>query len=188
MRVGQPTPVFSCLVSGSSPLLSSAAVKFGRMSKRQRDSLIAEVERHRQQQQLQQQQHQLHLQQLQEGTPSLLSYPDKTRPDRGTQLLQPAYSFTGETELLPYAADVHPYRLCSPSESQVSNMIYRGTGVSPVSRTQGRGDSGGHPDTRGGTYLCIYHTYGIHRPILDTQRESSDGSWWLESFEQVSEL
>ncbi len=32
---------------------SPSAVKFGRMSKRQRDSLFAEVERHRQQQRLQ---------------------------------------------------------------------------------------------------------------------------------------
>uniref|UniRef100_H3DLW7 RAR-related orphan receptor C n=1 Tax=Tetraodon nigroviridis TaxID=99883 RepID=H3DLW7_TETNG len=102
-----------CLAQG----MSRDAVKFGRMSKRQRDSLIAEVERH-----------------------------PKTRQDRATQLLQPAYSFTGENELMPYAADVHPYLFCSPNESQVSNMIYRGTGVSPVSRSQGRGDSGGHPD------------------------------------------
>uniref|UniRef100_A0A8C4GSW1 RAR-related orphan receptor C n=1 Tax=Dicentrarchus labrax TaxID=13489 RepID=A0A8C4GSW1_DICLA len=88
-----------CLAQG----MSRDAVKFGRMSKRQRDSLIAEVERHRQQQQQQQQQ-------LQGDAQSVLSYSTKARQDRSPQLLQPmAYSFTGETELLTYTADVHPY-------------------------------------------------------------------------------
>ncbi|KAM3615259.1 uncharacterized protein V6R79_025594 [Siganus canaliculatus] len=128
-----------CLAQG----MSRDAVKFGRMSKRQRDSLIAEVERHRQQQQQQQQQ-------LQGDTQSILSYPGKARQDRSSQLLQPmSYSFSGDGELLSYAADMHPYLVCSPNESQVSGMIYRSSGVSPTSRSQGRGDSCGHPDIRG---------------------------------------
>ncbi|XP_038567376.1 nuclear receptor ROR-alpha A isoform X2 [Micropterus salmoides] len=127
-----------CLAQG----MSRDAVKFGRMSKRQRDSLIAEVERHRQQQQQQQQ--------LQVDAQSVLSYPTKARQDRSPQLLQPmTYSFTGEADLLPYTADVHPYLVCSPNESQVSGMIYRGSGVSPTSRSQGRGDNSGHPNIRG---------------------------------------
>ncbi|XP_063736292.1 nuclear receptor ROR-alpha B isoform X4 [Eleginops maclovinus] len=137
--------------------MSRDAVKFGRMSKRQRDSLIAEVERHRQQQQ----------QQLQEDTPSLLSFPTKARQDRSAQLLQPmasTYSFTGESELLSYTADVHPYLMCSPNESQVSGMIYRGSAVSPTSRSQGRGDNSGLPesgfDSRQPTHdLVAIHPY-----------------------------
>ncbi|XP_032374866.1 nuclear receptor ROR-alpha A isoform X3 [Etheostoma spectabile] len=131
-----------CLDQG----MSRDAVKFGRMSKRQRDSLIAEVERHRQQQQQQQQQ-----QQLQGDAHSLLSFPTKALQDRSPQLLQPmasAYSFTGGAELLSYNADVHPYLVCSPNETQVSGMIFRGSGVSPTSRSQERGDNSGHPDIR----------------------------------------
>uniref|UniRef100_A0A667YUD1 Nuclear receptor ROR-alpha B-like n=1 Tax=Myripristis murdjan TaxID=586833 RepID=A0A667YUD1_9TELE len=76
-----------CLAQG----MSRDAVKFGRMSKHQRDSLIAEVERYQRQQQ----------QQLQGEAQSVLAYPSKTRQDRSPQLLQPmpsAYSFAGETE------------------------------------------------------------------------------------------
>ncbi|XP_056301213.1 nuclear receptor ROR-alpha A isoform X5 [Pseudoliparis swirei] len=130
-----------CLAKG----MSRDAVKFGRMSKRQRDSLIAEVERHRQQQQQQQQQ-------LQGEAQSLLSFPTKAHQDRSHHLLQPmasAYSFTGEAELLSFNADVHPYLVCSPNESQVSGVIYRGSGGSPTSRPQGRGDNSGHLDIRG---------------------------------------
>uniref|UniRef100_A0A672J1F9 Nuclear receptor ROR-alpha B-like n=1 Tax=Salarias fasciatus TaxID=181472 RepID=A0A672J1F9_SALFA len=104
-----------CLAQG----MSRDAVKFGRMSKRQRDSLIAEVERHRQQQQQQQ---------LQGDSQAVLSYPAKNRQDRSPQLLQPissTYAYAGDAELLNYAADVHPYLLCSPNDSQVSGMIYR---------------------------------------------------------------
>lgn len=137
------------LISGwSSFFFSSSAVKFGRMSKRQRDSLIAEVERHRQQQQQQQQ--------LQEGAQSVLSFPTKARQERSPQLLQPmAYSFTGDAELLSYTADVHPYLVCPPNESQMSGMIYRGSGVSPTSRSQGRGDNSGHTDIRGEALECM---------------------------------
>uniref|UniRef100_A0A3P8RVA8 RAR-related orphan receptor C n=1 Tax=Amphiprion percula TaxID=161767 RepID=A0A3P8RVA8_AMPPE len=116
-----------CLAQG----MSRDAVKFGRMSKRQRDSLIAEVERHRQQQQQQQQ--------LQGDVQSVLSFPTKNRQDRSPQLLQPmasAYSYAGDAELLPYATEVHPYLVCSPTDSQVSGVIYRNSGVSPTSRSQ----------------------------------------------------
>ncbi|KAF7669744.1 hypothetical protein LDENG_00146950 [Lucifuga dentata] len=121
-----------CLAQG----MSRDAVKFGRMSKRQRDSLIAEVERHRQQQQQQQQQ-------LQGDPQSVLSFPGKTRQERSPFFLQPmasAYS-SRESELLPYGSNVHPYLLCSPNESQVSGMVYRNSTMSTSSRSQGRGAS-----------------------------------------------
>ncbi|XP_037310740.2 nuclear receptor ROR-alpha B isoform X3 [Pungitius pungitius] len=129
-----------CLVKG----MSRDAVKFGRMSKRQRDSLNAEVERHRQQQQQQQQ--------LQGEAQSLLSFPSKARQDRSPQLLQPvasAYSFSREAELLSYTADGHPYLVCSPGESQMSGMIYRGSGGPSTSRSLARMDHGAHLDIRG---------------------------------------
>ncbi|XP_028326367.1 nuclear receptor ROR-alpha A isoform X2 [Gouania willdenowi] len=122
-----------CLAQG----MSRDAVKFGRMSKRQRDSLNAEVEKHRQQQQ------------LQVDTRSVLSYPTKNHPERSQQLLQPMttnYSYTEDGELLPFIADIHPYLVCSPNNSQVSAMIYRSSAVSPTSRAPGRGDNS--PDGR----------------------------------------
>ncbi|KAM6994613.1 nuclear receptor ROR-alpha B isoform 1-T1 [Tautogolabrus adspersus] len=123
-----------CLAQG----MSRDAVKFGRMSKRQRDSLIAEVERHRQQQQQQQ---------LQGDAQSVLT---KGRQDRSQQLLQPmAYPFSGEAELMSYTTDVHPYLVCSPSEAQVTGIFYRGSSSSPTSRSQERGDNCGHLDIRG---------------------------------------
>uniref|UniRef100_A0A8C4HFV0 Nuclear receptor ROR-alpha n=1 Tax=Dicentrarchus labrax TaxID=13489 RepID=A0A8C4HFV0_DICLA len=70
-----------------------AAVKFGRMSKKQRDSLYAEVQKHRLQQQQQQQQ--------QQG-PLLLSQPSIGSPSPGeSEPLSPHYglSSTGLTEL-----------------------------------------------------------------------------------------
>lgn len=137
------------------------------MSKRQRDSLKAEVERHRQQQQQQQQ--------LQGDAQVALPYAAKTRQDRSPQLLQPmavAYTYGGEAELMSYAADVHPYLLCSPNNSQVSGMIYRGSGVSPSSRSQGRGDNSGHPDIRGEAFtlgcmqpLTVFLTLGVFFPF-----------------------
>ncbi|XP_060937401.1 nuclear receptor ROR-alpha B [Limanda limanda] len=129
-----------CLAQG----MSRDAVKFGRMSKRQRDSLNAEVEKHRQ--------HQLHQQQLQGDVQSVLSFPTKARQDRSPQLLQPmvqAYSVNGEAELLSYTNNVHPYLVYSANESQVPGMIYRSSGVSPAPRSQGRGGQNGHPDIRG---------------------------------------
>ncbi|KAM3873079.1 nuclear receptor ROR-alpha B [Diretmus argenteus] len=133
-----------CLAQG----MSRDAVKFGRMSKRQRDSLIAEVERHRQQQQQQQQQQ---LQQLQGEAQSVLAYSSKTRQDRSPQLLPPvasAYSFSGESELF-FPTDVHSYLVCSPDELQTSGVVYRGSSISPGSRSQGRGDSSRHSEGRG---------------------------------------
>uniref|UniRef100_A0A3Q2XNE9 RAR-related orphan receptor C n=1 Tax=Hippocampus comes TaxID=109280 RepID=A0A3Q2XNE9_HIPCM len=91
-----------CLALG----MSKDAVKFGRMSKHQRDALIAEVERHRLQQQQQQQQ------QLQVDAHSGLSYHTKERQD-------------------------------------LSDMIYRSSGVSPSSRAHPRVDTSGHADLRG---------------------------------------
>uniref|UniRef100_A0A8C5GDT6 Nuclear receptor ROR-alpha A-like n=1 Tax=Gouania willdenowi TaxID=441366 RepID=A0A8C5GDT6_GOUWI len=61
-----------CLAQG----MSRDAVKFGRMSKRQRDSLNAEVEKHRQQQQ------------LQVDTRSVLSYPTKNHPELTQHFVQ----------------------------------------------------------------------------------------------------
>ncbi|KAG7474359.1 nuclear receptor ROR-alpha A-like isoform X1 [Solea senegalensis] len=135
-----------CLAQG----MSKDAVKFGRMSKSQRDSLIAEVAKHRQQQQQQQQQEQQQRQQLQGDAQSVLSFPNKARQDRSSQLLQPmtpAYSFPGDAELLSYTADVHPYLVYSANESQ--GLIYRSSGISPTSRSQSRGGNSGHPDIRG---------------------------------------
>ncbi|XP_077382670.1 nuclear receptor ROR-alpha A isoform X2 [Festucalex cinctus] len=123
--------------------MSKDAVKFGRMSKRQRDSLIAEVERHRQQQQQQQ---------FQVDAQSGLSYHTKERQDCSPQLLQPTtscYPYAGESELLAFTSDIHPYRLCSPNQPQVSDTIYRSSGVSPASRAAMRVDTSGHADIRG---------------------------------------
>ncbi|XP_072317087.1 nuclear receptor ROR-alpha A isoform X2 [Eucyclogobius newberryi] len=96
-----------CLAKG----MSRDAVKFGRMSKSQRDSLIAEVERHRQQQQ-----------QLQGQTQAALSFSSKPREEGSPQHIQPMasiYPFNGD-----YTADLHPYLMCSPSEP---TMIFRGS-------------------------------------------------------------
>ncbi|CAL1611132.1 unnamed protein product [Knipowitschia caucasica] len=95
-----------CLAQG----MSRDAVKFGRMSKRQRDFLLAEVDRHRQQQQ-----------QLQAQTEAVLSYPSKPREEKSTHHMQPMSSFfpfNGD-----YPSDLHPYLMCSPSEP----VIYRGS-------------------------------------------------------------
>ncbi|KAL0985385.1 hypothetical protein UPYG_G00156220 [Umbra pygmaea] len=116
-----------CVAQG----MSRDAVKFGRMSKRQRDSLCAEVERHRQQQR------------LQGEAQSSLHYPSKSRRDRSPHLIQPpalAYSFPREPELASCPADVLPYLVGSQGESQVPGLAYRGSCVSPGS---------GHSDERG---------------------------------------
>lgn len=112
--------------------MSRDAVKFGRMSKRQRESLRAEVERHQQQQQ--------HLQA--EAQPAM-PYPSKACRFRTPHLLQApalAYSFPGEPELPPCPTDVLPYLVCSPGESQAPGLAYQGSCVSPGS---------GHSDERG---------------------------------------
>uniref|UniRef100_A0A8C6TWH3 RAR-related orphan receptor C n=1 Tax=Neogobius melanostomus TaxID=47308 RepID=A0A8C6TWH3_9GOBI len=105
-----------CLAQG----MSRDAVKFGRMSKRQRDSLIAEVEHHRKQQQ------------LQSEAQAALSYPSKPRQERPTQHLQPmpaVYPFNGD-----YPSEIHPYLMCSPTDP---GIIYRGS------------QGSGHLDSRG---------------------------------------
>uniref|UniRef100_A0A8C6TWZ5 RAR-related orphan receptor C n=1 Tax=Neogobius melanostomus TaxID=47308 RepID=A0A8C6TWZ5_9GOBI len=104
-----------CLAQG----MSRDAVKFGRMSKRQRDSLIAEVEHHRKQQQ------------LQSEAQAALSYPSKPRQERPTQHLQPmpaVYPFNGD-----YPSEIHPYLMCSPTDP---GIIYRAfpTTVERISR------------------------------------------------------
>ncbi|XP_077454671.1 nuclear receptor ROR-alpha A isoform X1 [Stigmatopora argus] len=127
-----------CLAQG----MSRDAVKFGRMSKRQRDSLIAEVERHRLQQH----------QQLQVDPQSALSYHQKERQDGSPQLLQPmtsAYAYNRESELLSFnSSDVHPYLLCSTNQPQESDLIYTSSAVSPLSRAHMKGDAMGHSDIR----------------------------------------
>ncbi|KAK0147839.1 Nuclear receptor ROR-alpha [Merluccius polli] len=137
-----------CLTQG----MSKDAVKFGRMSKRQRDSLFAEIQKHKQQQQQQQQeqqeqQHQLQQQQLQlqRRGQSCLAYPDKMV--RSPQLLLP---FTGELDKLSFPRDVHSYLVCSPSESPASALTYRSCSAqTPGYRCPGRGDSSGPPNPRG---------------------------------------
>ncbi|XP_051920475.1 nuclear receptor ROR-alpha A isoform X1 [Hippocampus zosterae] len=129
-----------CLALG----MSKDAVKFGRMSKHQRDALIAEVERHRLQQQQQQQ--------LQVDAHSGLSYHTKERQDCSPQLLQPmtsAYTYSGDSEPLSFTSDAHPYLLYSSNQPQVSDLIYRSSGVSPSSRAHPRVDTSGHADLRG---------------------------------------
>ncbi|XP_062322355.1 nuclear receptor ROR-alpha A isoform X2 [Osmerus eperlanus] len=89
-----------CLAQG----MSRDAVKFGRMSKRQRDSLNAEVERHKQ------------LQRLQGEAQTSLAYPSKAHRDQYSPLHPPmalAYHSTGEGEVLPFPTEVHPYLVCS---------------------------------------------------------------------------
>ncbi|CAB1448836.1 unnamed protein product [Pleuronectes platessa] len=67
-----------CLTVG----MSRDAVKFGRMSKKQRDSLYAEVQKHRLQQQQQQQQ--------QQQGPLLMSHPQPQQPEpRGRRAALP---------------------------------------------------------------------------------------------------
>lgn len=147
-----------CLAQG----MSRDAVKFGRMSKRQRDSLIAEVERHKQQQQ----------QQLLQGdAQAILSYPTKPRQERPSQHIQPmpaVYPFNGDTELLPYPTDIHSYLMCSPNES---GLTYRGPGISPTSRSQGRADGSGHLNARGfDSRQTPYELMSIHpySPLEDS--------------------
>ncbi|KAF1393296.1 hypothetical protein PFLUV_G00037130 [Perca fluviatilis] len=75
-----------CLALG----MSRDAVKFGRMSKKQRDSLYAEVQKHRLQQQQQQQQ-----------GPLLLSHPSLSSPSPGeTEPLSPHFGLTELSEEL----------------------------------------------------------------------------------------
>lgn len=125
--------------------MSRDAVKFGRMSKRQRDSLIAEVDRHRQQQQ------------LQVEAQAVLSFPTKPRQERPSHHIQPmpsVYPFNEDT--LP--TEIHPYLM--PNDS---GMIFRASGITPTSRSQGRGDGAAHLDTRGSdSRQTRYDVMSIH--------------------------
>lgn len=103
--------------------LSSSAVKFGRMSKRQRDSLFAEVERHQQQQQQQQR-----LQASQAEPEPLPAYrPSKEPRSRPTHLIQPlvpTFPYTLDAEL-NCSSEVHPYQGSATGDAQAAALAYR---------------------------------------------------------------
>ncbi|XP_067305260.1 nuclear receptor ROR-alpha B isoform X2 [Pseudorasbora parva] len=107
-----------CVAQG----MSRDAVKFGRMSKRQRDSLFAEVERHRQQQRLQ-------ANSVQEPQ-SLPAYRSGKEPrEQSSHLippLPPSYPYSVEPELPCCPPEVHPY-LERIGEAQAQNLAYRGS-------------------------------------------------------------
>ncbi|XP_023657201.1 nuclear receptor ROR-alpha A isoform X2 [Paramormyrops kingsleyae] len=132
-----------CVAQG----MSRDAVKFGRMSKRQRDSLIAEVERHRQQQQ--------RLQSSPGEAPPPLPYHSKEPRNHSPHLLQPlvpSYPFHVEPELPSTSPEVHAYLDCSQGESQAAALAFRGPCASPVSSSQCRRDSGGQSEGRAERY------------------------------------
>ncbi|TRY86489.1 hypothetical protein DNTS_001108 [Danionella cerebrum] len=101
-----------CVAQG----MSRDAVKFGRMSKRQRDSLFAEVERHRQQ----------HLQTNSDQDLQHLSTYRSVKESRDQAhlipSLPPGYQYSVETEL---SADVHPFLDCRIGQSQVQSLACR---------------------------------------------------------------
>uniref|UniRef100_A0A4W4GYK6 RAR-related orphan receptor C n=1 Tax=Electrophorus electricus TaxID=8005 RepID=A0A4W4GYK6_ELEEL len=107
-----------CVAQG----MSRDAVKFGRMSKRQRDSLIAEVERHRQQQRLQANQ---------DEPQSLPAFRTSKEPRVHSphliQPLVPTYSCPLDLERPIRSTEVHPYLSCATGEAQALGMAYRGT-------------------------------------------------------------
>ncbi|XP_030639631.1 nuclear receptor ROR-alpha A [Chanos chanos] len=119
-----------CVAQG----MSRDAVKFGRMSKRQRDSLFAEVERHRQQQRLQ-------------SSPGEAQPVPPYRPikePRSPHLIQPlaqAFPYPMDPEFRGCPPEVHPYLACPPGEVQASALAYRGS--------LRRDDNSGHTDRRG---------------------------------------
>ncbi|KAL7887398.1 hypothetical protein AOLI_G00051190 [Acnodon oligacanthus] len=105
-----------CVAQG----MSRDAVKFGRMSKRQRDTLFAEVERHRQQQRLQASQV--------EPQPLPAYRPSKEPRGRSPHLIQPlapTYSYTLDQELPSCPPEVHPYLGCATGEAQAAALAYR---------------------------------------------------------------
>uniref|UniRef100_W5LIH7 Nuclear receptor ROR-alpha-like n=1 Tax=Astyanax mexicanus TaxID=7994 RepID=W5LIH7_ASTMX len=106
-----------CVAQG----MSRDAVKFGRMSKRQRDSLFAEVERHRQQQQ--------RLQTSQTEPPPLPAYRHSKEPrGRSPHLIQPlgpAYSFSLDQELPSCQPEMHGYLDCAAGEVQAAALACR---------------------------------------------------------------
>ncbi|XP_061117691.1 nuclear receptor ROR-alpha A isoform X2 [Conger conger] len=124
-----------CVAQG----MSRDAVKFGRMSKRQRDSLFAEVERHRQ------------LQASPGEALPTLPYHGKEPRQRPAHLdppAAPAYPFHTDTELPSCPPDMHVY--CPQGKSQA--LAYRHSLVSPVSSSQSRGDCGSQGEGRGQRY------------------------------------
>uniref|UniRef100_A0A8C2JET7 RAR-related orphan receptor C n=1 Tax=Cyprinus carpio TaxID=7962 RepID=A0A8C2JET7_CYPCA len=108
-----------CVAQG----MSRDAVKFGRMSKRQRDSLFAEVERHRQQQRLQ-------ANSVQEPQPLPAYRTGKEPREQSPHLippLPPAYPYSVEPELQGCPPEVHPYLECRIGEAQAQSLAYRGS-------------------------------------------------------------
>uniref|UniRef100_A0A672PY93 Nuclear receptor ROR-gamma-like n=1 Tax=Sinocyclocheilus grahami TaxID=75366 RepID=A0A672PY93_SINGR len=108
-----------CVTQG----MSRDAVKFGRMSKRQRDSLFAEVERHRQQQRLQ-------ANSVQEPQPLSAYRTGKEPREQSPHLippLPPAYPYSVEPELQGCPPEVHPYLECRIGEAQAQSLAYRGS-------------------------------------------------------------
>ncbi|XP_066538922.1 nuclear receptor ROR-alpha A isoform X2 [Hoplias malabaricus] len=105
-----------CVAQG----MSRDAVKFGRMSKRQRDSLFAEVERHRQQQRLQ----------ANQVDPQPLPAYRPSKESRGhsphlIQPLAPTYSYSLDQELPNCPPEVHSYLGCVAGEAQNAALGYR---------------------------------------------------------------
>ncbi|XP_039622651.1 nuclear receptor ROR-alpha A-like isoform X2 [Polypterus senegalus] len=121
--------------------MSRDAVKFGRMSKRQRDSLFAEVEKHKQQQKQQQHQH------SPGEAEAVITYPSKELCNGQSQHSETAaltYSFKGissdpvDSEVSAYGSEGLTCLPCSPNEAQTSVLGYgpTGTSSSPVSSSQ----------------------------------------------------
>ncbi|XP_066577223.1 nuclear receptor ROR-alpha A [Amia ocellicauda] len=124
-----------CVAQG----MSRDAVKFGRMSKRQRDTLFAEVERHRQQQKLQHSPGEAEV---------AVPFPSKELRDGQPRLDEPpasAYPFNGagDSNGPAYPSEGLTCQACSPGESQApmsTGPAYKGLPGSPVSSLQGRGE------------------------------------------------
>lgn len=112
---------FCCYIHLNPCTLFSLAVKFGRMSKRQRDSLFAEVERHQQQQQQQQR-----LQASQAEPEPLPAYRSSKEPrSRSTHLIQPlvpSFPYTLDPDL-NCSSEVHPYHGSATGEAHA--LAYR---------------------------------------------------------------
>lgn len=90
------------------------------MSKRQRDSLFAEVERHQQQQQQQQQR---------QGEPEPMSAYRSSKEPRGhpTHLIQPlvpTFPYTLDPDPI-LSSEVHPYQGSATGEAQAAALLYR---------------------------------------------------------------
>ncbi|MBN3310037.1 RORB protein, partial [Amia calva] len=135
-----------CVAQG----MSRDAVKFGRMSKRQRDTLFAEVERHRQQQKLQHSPGEAEV---------AVPFPSKELRDGQPRLDEPpasAYPFNGagDSNGPAYPSEGLTCQACSPGESQApmsTGPAYKGLPGSPVSKQSELGGRGG----RGGPAAII---------------------------------